>query len=259
MISQSVAADLKRIVGPENVVLDEPALDYYSVDAYGRWRGAPLAPDAPRVFAVARPCSTEEVAEVVKLATPGAHPYRALRRRHGRGRRGDASHGRHSRGHEANESHPGDKPGRQDGDRRSGRHPRRPEQRPCRPRPHAGPRPLQRPHSHHWRRALHQRRGLQGGQVRLNGRAGAGPGGGSAHRGDAPHKGRDQDVRGAIPAPAVHRGRGGLRRHNPGPPSGSSVCRNPACSRLSPFHNSRTGSGQCWSCSRWASSPPSST
>ena len=68
MISQSVAADLKRIVGPGNVALDEAALAYYSVDAYGRWRGAPLAPDAPRVFAVARPCSTEEVAEVVKLA-----------------------------------------------------------------------------------------------------------------------------------------------------------------------------------------------
>ena len=42
MISQSVAADLKRIVGPENVVLDEPALDYYSVDATAAGEALPL-------------------------------------------------------------------------------------------------------------------------------------------------------------------------------------------------------------------------
>ena len=74
MLAQSVAADLKRIVGPENVLLDEVSLDYYSVDAYGRWRGEPLAPDAPRVFAVARPGSTEEVAEVVRLACREGFP-----------------------------------------------------------------------------------------------------------------------------------------------------------------------------------------
>ena len=68
MVVQSVAADLKRIVGAENVLLDESSLEYYSVDAYGRWRGESLAPDAPRVFAVVRPRSTEEVGEVVRLA-----------------------------------------------------------------------------------------------------------------------------------------------------------------------------------------------
>ena len=68
MILQSVAADLKRIVGLENVLLDEPSLAAYSMDAFGRWRGEPLDPKAPRVFAAVRPGSTEEVAEIVSLA-----------------------------------------------------------------------------------------------------------------------------------------------------------------------------------------------
>ena len=74
MIVQSVAADLKRIVGPDNVLLDEPSIEYYSVDAYGRWRGEPLDPNAPRVFAVARPGSTEEVADIVRLACRESFP-----------------------------------------------------------------------------------------------------------------------------------------------------------------------------------------
>ena len=68
MILQSVEADLKRIVGPENVLLDEPSLAAYSMDAFGRWRGEPLDPKAPRVLAAVRPGSTEEVAEIVSLA-----------------------------------------------------------------------------------------------------------------------------------------------------------------------------------------------
>ena len=68
MILQSVETDLKRIVGPDNVLLDEPSLAAYSMDAFGRWRGEPLDPGAPRVFAVARPGSTEEVVEIVRLA-----------------------------------------------------------------------------------------------------------------------------------------------------------------------------------------------
>ena len=68
MILQSVAADLKRIVGPENVLLDEPSLAAYSMDAFGRWRGEPLDPKAPRVFAAVRPGSAEEVAEIVSMA-----------------------------------------------------------------------------------------------------------------------------------------------------------------------------------------------
>ncbi len=38
------------------------------MDAFGRWRGEPVDPNAPRVFAVARPGSAEEVAETVRLA-----------------------------------------------------------------------------------------------------------------------------------------------------------------------------------------------
>ena len=68
MILQSVETDLKRIVGPENVLLDEPSLAAYSMDAFGRWRGEPLDSNAPRVFAAVRPGSTEEVAEIVSLA-----------------------------------------------------------------------------------------------------------------------------------------------------------------------------------------------
>ena len=65
---QSVETDLKRIVGPDNVLLDEPSLAAYSMDAFGRWRGEPIDPGAPRVFAVSRPGSTEEVAEIVRMA-----------------------------------------------------------------------------------------------------------------------------------------------------------------------------------------------
>ena len=56
------------IVGPEHVLLDDASLGYYSADALGRWRGGLPDPQAPRVFAVARPGSTAQVAELVRLA-----------------------------------------------------------------------------------------------------------------------------------------------------------------------------------------------
>ena len=67
-VRSPVVEAIGDIVGPENVLLDDPSLNYYSVDALGRWRGGAPDPEAPRVFAVARPGSTAEVAELVKLA-----------------------------------------------------------------------------------------------------------------------------------------------------------------------------------------------
>ena len=65
---QSIVQAIGDIVGPEHVLLDERSLGYYSADALGRWRGGAPDPQAPRVFAVARPGSTEQVAELVRLA-----------------------------------------------------------------------------------------------------------------------------------------------------------------------------------------------
>ena len=65
---ESVVHAIGAIVGPEHVLLDERSLGYYSADALGRWRGGSPDPQAPRVFAVARPGSSEQVAEIVKLA-----------------------------------------------------------------------------------------------------------------------------------------------------------------------------------------------
>ena len=65
---ETVVQAIGGIVGPEHVLLDDASLGYYSADALGRWRGGAPDPEAPRVFAVARPGSTAEVAEIVKLA-----------------------------------------------------------------------------------------------------------------------------------------------------------------------------------------------
>ena len=71
---EPVVAAIGSIVGSEHVLLDGPALDYYSADALGRWRGGAPDPQAPRVFAVARPGSTAQVAELVKLANRESIP-----------------------------------------------------------------------------------------------------------------------------------------------------------------------------------------
>ncbi len=70
----SMVEAIGRIVGPENVLLDERSLGYYSTDALGRWRGGAPDPETPRVFAVARPDSTAQVAELVKLANQEGFP-----------------------------------------------------------------------------------------------------------------------------------------------------------------------------------------
>lgn len=64
----SVVEAIGGIVGPEHVLIDDASLGYYSADALGRWRGGVPDPQAPRVFAVARPGCTAEVAELVRLA-----------------------------------------------------------------------------------------------------------------------------------------------------------------------------------------------
>lgn len=68
MIARSVVDALGRIVGPENVAVDQPTLEAHSLDAFGRWgSGGPESPN-PQVQAVVRPASTEEVSTIVKLA-----------------------------------------------------------------------------------------------------------------------------------------------------------------------------------------------
>ncbi|MBI2855811.1 MAG: FAD-binding oxidoreductase [Chloroflexi bacterium] len=69
MISPSLLEALARDVGRENVVLEEPSLEAYSIDAFGRYRGAFPAEGAGRVYAAVRPSSIQEVAEIVRLAT----------------------------------------------------------------------------------------------------------------------------------------------------------------------------------------------
>ena len=71
---EPVVAAIGSIVGSEHVLLDGPALDYYSADALGRWRDGAPDPQAPRGFAVARPGSTAQVAELVKLANREGFP-----------------------------------------------------------------------------------------------------------------------------------------------------------------------------------------
>ena len=68
MISQSVVESLRRIVGPEDVLLGESYLETYSLDAFSRWGSAQSDVSLPRVYAAVRPSSTAEVADVVKLA-----------------------------------------------------------------------------------------------------------------------------------------------------------------------------------------------
>ena len=65
---ESAVEAIGGIVGPEHVLTDDRALAYYSADALGRWRGGPPDPNAPRVFAVVRPGSTAQVAEILRLA-----------------------------------------------------------------------------------------------------------------------------------------------------------------------------------------------
>ncbi|MDE2861300.1 MAG: FAD-binding oxidoreductase [Chloroflexota bacterium] len=65
---ESAVKAIGGIVGPKHVLLDSASLGYYSADALGRWRGGAPDPQAPRVFAVARPGSTAQVAELVRLA-----------------------------------------------------------------------------------------------------------------------------------------------------------------------------------------------
>lgn len=68
MISPSALERLKRIVGHEDVLLDESSIEEYSMDAFGRWGLGQPSPTSPRVYAVVKPSSTTEVAQVVKLA-----------------------------------------------------------------------------------------------------------------------------------------------------------------------------------------------
>jgi FAD/FMN-containing dehydrogenase len=68
VVSQVVAEALGRIVGAEDVLLDESSIESYSLDAFGRWGSAQPDLSPQRVYAAVRPSSTAEVVEVVKLA-----------------------------------------------------------------------------------------------------------------------------------------------------------------------------------------------
>ena len=68
MIAASALESLKHVVGPENLVLDESSLEAYSLDALGRWEKGQPGPASPRVYAAVQPSSTEQVAQVVRLA-----------------------------------------------------------------------------------------------------------------------------------------------------------------------------------------------
>ena len=59
---------IRSVVGDGNLILDELALEYYSTDAFGKWHGPRLNRETSPVFAVVRPGTTEQVAEIVKLA-----------------------------------------------------------------------------------------------------------------------------------------------------------------------------------------------
>ena len=68
VIALSALESLKHIVGPEDVILNKSALEAYSLDALGRWENGQPSISPPRVFAAVRPSTTEEVAQVVRLA-----------------------------------------------------------------------------------------------------------------------------------------------------------------------------------------------
>ena len=68
MIAQSTLEAMKRILGPEGVILDETSLEIYSLDAFGRWERQQSAFPIPTVSAVLQPSSTTEVAQITKLA-----------------------------------------------------------------------------------------------------------------------------------------------------------------------------------------------
>jgi len=68
VIALSALESLKHIVGPEDVILDESSLEAYSLDALGRWGSGQPGLSPPRVYAAVRPSSTNEVAQVVRLA-----------------------------------------------------------------------------------------------------------------------------------------------------------------------------------------------
>lgn len=68
MIALSALETLKHIVGPEDVILDESSLEAYSLDALGRWGNEQPGLSPPRVYAAVRPSSTDEVAQIIKLA-----------------------------------------------------------------------------------------------------------------------------------------------------------------------------------------------
>ena len=59
---------IRSVVGDDNLILDKLALEYYSTDAFGKWREPHLNLETYPVFAVVRPGTTEQVAEIVKLA-----------------------------------------------------------------------------------------------------------------------------------------------------------------------------------------------
>ena len=69
MIPQSLLEALAHAVGKENVVLEKPLLEAYSMDAFGRYRGVATEDESARVYAAVRPSSTQEVAGIVKLAS----------------------------------------------------------------------------------------------------------------------------------------------------------------------------------------------
>lgn len=68
MITQSTLEALKRILGPEAIILDDASLEAYSLDAFGRWSRQQSVSSPPTVSAVLQPSSTIEVAQITKLA-----------------------------------------------------------------------------------------------------------------------------------------------------------------------------------------------
>ena len=59
---------IRAVVGDGNLILDKLVLEYYSTDAFGKWHGPRRNRETSPVFAVVRPGTTEQVAEIVKLA-----------------------------------------------------------------------------------------------------------------------------------------------------------------------------------------------
>ena len=67
-LTERLAASISQIIGPKNVLLGA-AVEEFRWDALGPWRGFPEY-DAlsPQPLLVARPRTTEEVSEVVRVA-----------------------------------------------------------------------------------------------------------------------------------------------------------------------------------------------